>query len=62
MPGVFSFACFVFPNKKQEAQQERSTFVSSLVPVIAEYFSPPPVADAQNIVSNLKVKWFCLFL
>ncbi|XP_017242292.1 uncharacterized protein LOC108214672 isoform X2 [Daucus carota subsp. sativus] len=39
----------------QEAQQERSTFVSSLVPVIAEYFSPPPVADAQNIVSNLKV-------
>ncbi|KAL8126570.1 hypothetical protein AgCh_013731 [Apium graveolens] len=39
----------------QEAQQERSTFVSSLVPVIAEYFSPPSVADAQSIVSNLKV-------
>ncbi|KAM7518006.1 hypothetical protein LguiB_016968 [Lonicera macranthoides] len=39
----------------QDAQQERSTFVSSLMPVLAEYSLQPPVADAQSIVSNLKV-------
>lgn len=39
----------------QDAQQERSTFVSSLLPLLAEYSLQPPVADAQSIVSNLKV-------
>ncbi|XP_010243004.1 PREDICTED: uncharacterized protein LOC104587195 isoform X2 [Nelumbo nucifera] len=39
----------------QAAQQERSTFVSSLLPLLAEYSLQPPVPDAQSIVSNLKV-------
>ncbi|XP_060183492.1 uncharacterized protein LOC132613483 isoform X2 [Lycium barbarum] len=39
----------------QAAQQERSTFVASLVPLLAEYSLQPPVADAQSIVSNVKV-------
>ncbi|KAK2402240.1 hypothetical protein QL285_051777 [Trifolium repens] len=39
----------------QDAQQERSTFVSSLLPLLAEYSLQPPVADAQSIVSNVKV-------
>ncbi|XP_055805726.1 uncharacterized protein LOC129874467 isoform X1 [Solanum dulcamara] len=39
----------------QAAQQERSTFVSSLLPLLAEYSLQPPVADAQSIVSNVKV-------
>ncbi|KAL2528334.1 hypothetical protein Fot_20935 [Forsythia ovata] len=39
----------------QAAQQERSTFVSSLMPLLAEYSLQPPVADAQSIVSNVKV-------
>ncbi|XP_058078969.1 uncharacterized protein LOC131227232 isoform X2 [Magnolia sinica] len=39
----------------QAAQQERSTFVSSLLPLLAEYSLQPPVHDAQSIVSNLKV-------
>ncbi|KAK2967778.1 hypothetical protein RJ640_022300 [Escallonia rubra] len=39
----------------QEAQEDRSTFVSSLMPILAEYSLQPPVADAQSIVSNLKV-------
>ncbi|CAK9183645.1 unnamed protein product [Ilex paraguariensis] len=38
----------------QAAHQERSTFVSSLMPLLAEYSLQPPVADAQSIVSNLK--------
>ncbi|KAJ4829645.1 hypothetical protein Tsubulata_035704 [Turnera subulata] len=37
------------------AQQERSTFVSSLLPLLAEYSLQPPVPDAQSIVSNVKV-------
>lgn len=39
----------------QEAQQERSTFVSSLLPLLAEYSLQPPVPDAHSIVTNLKV-------
>ncbi|KAL3835134.1 hypothetical protein ACJIZ3_009870 [Penstemon smallii] len=39
----------------QAAQQERSTFVSSLMPLLAEYSLQPQVADAQSIVSNVKV-------
>ncbi|KAF9604158.1 hypothetical protein IFM89_003282 [Coptis chinensis] len=39
----------------QAAQQERSTFVSSLLPLLEEYSLQPPVQDAQSIVSNLKV-------
>ncbi|XP_073286178.1 uncharacterized protein [Primulina huaijiensis] len=39
----------------QAAQQERSMFVSSLMPLLAEYSLQPPVADAQSIVSNIKV-------
>jgi len=41
----------------QDAQQERSTFVSSLLPLLAEYSLQPPVADAQSIVSNVKVSF-----
>ncbi|XP_057972004.1 uncharacterized protein LOC131160384 isoform X2 [Malania oleifera] len=39
----------------QDAQQERTTFVSSLLPLLAEYSLQPQVPDAQSIVSNLKV-------
>ncbi|XP_024019927.1 uncharacterized protein LOC21389020 isoform X2 [Morus notabilis] len=39
----------------QDAQQERSTFISSLLPLLAEYSLQPPVPDAQSIVSNVKV-------
>ncbi|KAL5725165.1 hypothetical protein ACHQM5_008339 [Ranunculus cassubicifolius] len=39
----------------QAAQQETSTFVSSLLPLLAEYSFQPQVPDAQSIVSNLKV-------
>eukprot|EP00268_Persea_americana_P049952 TRINITY_DN539_c0_g1_i1.p1 TRINITY_DN539_c0_g1~~TRINITY_DN539_c0_g1_i1.p1 ORF type:complete len:462 (+),score=108.00 TRINITY_DN539_c0_g1_i1:281-1666(+) len=39
----------------QAAEQERSTFVSYLLPLLAEYNLQPPVSDAQSIVSNLKV-------
>ncbi|KAI3454260.1 hypothetical protein Pfo_010923 [Paulownia fortunei] len=39
----------------QAAQQERSTFVSSLMPLLVEYSLQPPVAGAQSIVSNVKV-------
>ena len=39
----------------QAAQQERSTFVSSLLPILAEYNLQPPVPDAQSIVSNVRV-------
>ncbi|CAI0430946.1 unnamed protein product [Linum tenue] len=37
------------------AQQERSTFVTSLMPLLAEYSLQPPVPDAQSIVSNVRV-------
>ncbi|KAK9735577.1 hypothetical protein RND81_04G214000 [Saponaria officinalis] len=39
----------------QEAQQERTTFVSSLLPLLSEYSLQPQVLDAQSIVSNIKV-------
>lgn len=39
----------------QSAQQERSTFISSLMPLLAEYSFEPTVADAQSIASNMKV-------
>ncbi|XP_039038600.1 uncharacterized protein LOC120176197 isoform X2 [Hibiscus syriacus] len=39
----------------QAVQQERTTFVSSLLPLLAEYSQQPPVPDAQSIVSNVKV-------
>ncbi|XP_021987192.1 uncharacterized protein LOC110883849 isoform X2 [Helianthus annuus] len=39
----------------QDAEEERSTFVQSLMPLLAEYSLQPPVADAQSIVSNVKV-------
>ncbi|KAJ9564969.1 hypothetical protein OSB04_000935 [Centaurea solstitialis] len=39
----------------QDAQEERSTFISSLMPLLAEYSLQPPVADAHSIVSNVKV-------
>lgn len=39
----------------QAAQQERSTFISSLVPILSEYGMQPSAHDAQSIVSNLKV-------
>ncbi|XP_017247370.1 uncharacterized protein LOC108218777 isoform X2 [Daucus carota subsp. sativus] len=39
----------------QEAQQERSTFISLLMPILAEHGFQPQVADAQSIVSSVKV-------
>jgi hypothetical protein len=40
----------------QVAQQERSTFISSLLPLLSEYdHLQSSVLDAQSIVSNLKV-------
>ncbi|CAA0831582.1 Unknown protein [Striga hermonthica] len=39
----------------QAAQQERTTFVSSLMPLLTEYSLQPLAADAQSIVSNVKV-------
>ncbi|XP_039042781.1 uncharacterized protein LOC120181788 isoform X2 [Hibiscus syriacus] len=34
----------------QAAQQERTTFISSLLPLLGEYSLQPPVPDAQSIV------------
>ncbi|XP_061369458.1 uncharacterized protein LOC133312304 isoform X2 [Gastrolobium bilobum] len=45
----------------QDAQQERSTFVSSLLPLLAEYALQPPVPDAQSIVSNVKDRTYIEF-
>lgn len=46
----YSYATF------QAAQQERSTFISSLLPLLSEYDNlQPSVLDAQSIVGNLKV-------
>ncbi|KAG0502604.1 hypothetical protein HPP92_002676 [Vanilla planifolia] len=39
----------------QASQQEKSTFVSSLLPILADYGLQPSVLDAQSIVSNLKI-------
>ncbi|GER47928.1 cytokinin oxidase 5 [Striga asiatica] len=38
----------------QAAQQERTTYVSSLMPLLTEYSLQPLAADAQSIVSNVK--------
>ncbi|KAL1201141.1 hypothetical protein V5N11_008890 [Cardamine amara subsp. amara] len=39
----------------QATQQESSTFVSYLLPLLSEYSLQPQVSDAQSIVSNVKV-------
>ncbi|XP_010493471.1 PREDICTED: uncharacterized protein LOC104770711 isoform X2 [Camelina sativa] len=39
----------------QATQQERSAFVSYLLPLLSEYSLQPQVSDAQAIVSNVKV-------
>ncbi|KAL8200211.1 hypothetical protein R6Q57_011550 [Mikania cordata] len=39
----------------QDAQEERSTFISSLMPLLAKYSLQPPVVDAHSIISNVKV-------
>ncbi|CAM8992402.1 unnamed protein product [Rhodiola kirilowii] len=39
----------------QSAQEEKSTFVASILPLLVEYSLQPSVPDAQSIVSNLKV-------
>uniref|UniRef100_A0A0E0JD63 Uncharacterized protein n=1 Tax=Oryza punctata TaxID=4537 RepID=A0A0E0JD63_ORYPU len=40
----------------QAAQQERTTFISSLLPLLSEYENlQPSVLDAQSIVGNLKI-------
>lgn len=39
----------------KDAQEERTTFITSLMPLLAEYSLQPPVTDAQSIVSNVKV-------
>ncbi|XP_048504642.1 uncharacterized protein LOC104899425 isoform X4 [Beta vulgaris subsp. vulgaris] len=39
----------------QDVQQERTTFVTSLLPLLAEYSLQPQVSDAQSIVSNIKI-------
>ncbi|KAF7137251.1 hypothetical protein RHSIM_Rhsim07G0224400 [Rhododendron simsii] len=39
----------------QAAQEERSVFVSSVLPLLAEYNQQPPVADIKSIVGKLKV-------
>lgn len=39
----------------QAAEQERSAFVSALLPLLAEYDFQPAVTDAHSIVSNVKV-------
>ncbi|KAL6547475.1 hypothetical protein OROMI_023196 [Orobanche minor] len=36
------------------AQQERSTFLTSLMPLLTEQSLQPTVADAQSIISNVK--------
>ncbi|KAG5542074.1 hypothetical protein RHGRI_021805 [Rhododendron griersonianum] len=39
----------------QAAQEERSVFVSSVLPLLEEYNLQPPVADTKSIVGSLKV-------
>ncbi|KAH7682730.1 hypothetical protein IHE45_05G140500 [Dioscorea alata] len=39
----------------QAAQDERRTFVSSLMPLLEEYSLQPSTVDAQSIVSSLKI-------
>lgn len=39
----------------QDVQRERTTFVSSLLPLLTEYSLQPQVFDAQSIVGNVKL-------
>ncbi|KAK9931467.1 hypothetical protein M0R45_018741 [Rubus argutus] len=39
----------------QDVQQEKTTFVSSLLPVLADYSLRPQISDAQSIASNVKI-------
>ncbi|CAH8281919.1 unnamed protein product [Eruca vesicaria subsp. sativa] len=39
----------------QAAEQERSTFVTYLLPLLSEYSLHPQISDSQSIVSNVKV-------
>ncbi|XP_023637178.1 uncharacterized protein LOC17881562 isoform X2 [Capsella rubella] len=39
----------------QDAEQERSTFVSYLLPLLSEYSLHPQLSDSQSIVSSVKV-------
>lgn len=46
----------------QAAQDERRTFVSSLMPLLEEYSLQPSIIDAQSIVSSLKVAFSFVIL
>lgn len=46
----------------QAAEQERSTFVSYLLPLLSEYSLHPQLSDSQSIVSNVKVRSIILSL
>ena len=37
------------------AEQERTTYVQSLMPLLAEFDLQPPVTDAHSMVSHIKV-------
>ncbi|CAA0841779.1 Unknown protein [Striga hermonthica] len=39
----------------QAAQQKRTTFINSLMPLLTEYYLQPLASNAQSIVSNVKV-------
>ncbi|KAG0615413.1 hypothetical protein M758_5G039300 [Ceratodon purpureus] len=39
----------------QVAEQERTTYVENLMPLLAEFDLQPPVADAHSIVSHVKI-------
>ncbi|XP_020523169.1 uncharacterized protein LOC18434840 isoform X2 [Amborella trichopoda] len=39
----------------QASEQERTIYISSLLPLLSDYDLTPPVTDAQSIVSNLKL-------
>ncbi|EOA20045.1 hypothetical protein CARUB_v10000317mg [Capsella rubella] len=39
----------------QDAEQERSTFVSYLLPLLSEYSLHPQLSDSQSIVSSVKI-------
>ncbi|XP_028756481.1 uncharacterized protein LOC114729251 isoform X2 [Neltuma alba] len=39
----------------ENAEQERLTFMSTLLPLLAQYSLQPPDPDARSVVSNLKV-------
>lgn len=40
----------------QAAEQERSLFVSILLPLLSEYSLHPQISDSQSIVSSVKVR------